>query len=334
MASDRFLIGLYDELLKSLAKTPLESWRDSLPALIEKGLDSKRWGDLPTWQAALEQLPQLVNSRAYYSDTISINGECDSITENTIETLLRQLIPWRKGPFRINELFIDTEWRSDWKWQRVLPHIAPLTNRLVLDVGCGNGYHCWRMLEAKAKQVIGIDPSPRFVMQFYAIKHFIGSAPVDVLPLALEDLPDFIPAFDSVFSMGVLYHRPGPMDHLRQLRSLLRKRGQLILETLVIDHDDQLPCHLSQVLVPEKRYAMMNNVWFIPSPNTLCDWLIKCGFENPQVVDINTTSIEEQRVTDWMQYHSLENFLDPNDHTLTIEGYPAPKRAIVIADAK
>jgi tRNA (mo5U34)-methyltransferase len=167
-------------------------------------------------------------------------------------------------------------------------------------------------------------------MQFYAIKHFAEHYPIDVLPLALEDIPDFLPVFDTVFSMGVLYHRPSPMDHLRQLKSLLRPNGQLVLETLVIE--DEVGSQFGKVLVPEKRYAMMNNVWFIPTPTTLCAWLTKCGYSNPRVVDINVTSVEEQRVTDWMQFHSLKNFLDPNDSSLTIEGYPAPRRAIILAE--
>ena len=48
-------------------------------------------------------------------------------------------------------------------------------------------------------------------------------------------------------------------------------------------------------------------------------------------MDIDITSVEEQRATDWMTYQSLKDFLDPNDPTKTIEGYPAPMRATLIA---
>ena len=322
----------FSAFLNSLDQSPLRSWQATLPSLLQQGLNPQRWGDLPGWEASLEQLPFLSNVQCDFTDTITIQAECDDTTRQRINTLLRQLIPWRKGPYSIADIFIDTEWRSDWKWQRVQPHIKDLKNRLVLDVGCGNGYHCWRMLEGGAKQVIGIDPSPRFVMQFYAIKHFAGDYPVDVLPLALEDLPELLPVFDTVFSMGVLYHRPSPIDHLRQLKSLLRDGGQLVLETLVIDDDESTTQPIGKVLVPEGRYAMMNNVWFIPTPLTLCGWLSKCGFKHPRVVDVTVTTTEEQRVTDWMQYHSLANFLDPNNQHLTIEGYPAPKRAIIVAE--
>jgi tRNA (mo5U34)-methyltransferase len=238
------------------------------------------------------------------------------------------LHPWRKGPFKLFDLEIDTEWRSDWKWDRIEPHIQPLDNRLVLDVGCGNGYHCWRMLGCGAKRVIGIDPSAKFIFQFSAIKKYAGlELPIDILPLGIEDIPEKMASFDSVFSMGVLYHRRSPMDHLRELRELLRPGGQLILETLVIEGGN------GSSLVPEGRYAKMPNVWFLPSPETLISWLCKQGFVNAKIIDVTATSTQEQRRTDWMTFESLDNFLDSHNKSKTIEGHPAPIRAAVIAEA-
>ena len=208
----------------------------------------------------------------------------------------------------------------------MLPHLAPLAGRHVLDVGCGNGYHCWRMLGEGARRVIGIDPSPRFVMQFYSLKKFLGARPVDVLPIGIEQLPPALGCFDTTFSMGVFYHRRSPMDHLRELKETLRPGGQLVLETLVIDGK------LGDVLVPEGRYAKMNNVWFLPSPDTLISWMRKCGLKNPRLAEMNTTSLDEQRTTDWMLYHSLREFLDPDDVSRTAEGHPAPIRATFIAE--
>jgi tRNA (mo5U34)-methyltransferase len=184
------------------------------------------------------------------------------------------------------------------------------------------------MLGAGAKRVIGIDPSVKFVFQFAAIKKLTGqSPPIDVLPLGIEHLPKNLAAFDTVFSMGILYHRRSPMDHLRELRSLLRPGGQLVLETLVVDGPE------GQVLVPEGRYAKMPNVWFLPSPPTLLSWLRKIGFVEPRLVDLNTTCIEEQRSTEWMTFDSLADFLDPNDSSMTIEGHPRPQRALLLAEA-
>ena len=127
--------------------------------------------------------------------------------------------------------------------------------------------------------------------------------------------------------MGVLYHRRSPLDHLYELRACLRAGGELVLETLVIEGGE------GQVLMPEQRYAKMRNTWFIPSVETMCLWLRRCGFKQVRCVDTVVTTLAEQRQTDWMHFESLADFLDPDDRSKTIEGYPAPVRAIFIANA-
>ncbi|MGB1439719.1 MAG: tRNA 5-methoxyuridine(34)/uridine 5-oxyacetic acid(34) synthase CmoB, partial [Luminiphilus sp.] len=202
-----------------------------------------------------------------------------------------------------------------------------MTDHTVLDIGCGNGYHCWRMLGAGAAEVIGIDPSPLFNVQFRAIQHFLQQPSINVLPVALEQLPGQLKTFDTTFSMGVLYHRRSPMDHLTELRETLVPGGQLVLETLVVEGG------ADTVFVPPGRYARMGNVWFLPSPSALCVWLAKAGFLNVRLVDVSQTGTDEQRTTDWMTFHSLAQFLDPDDPQQTVEGHPAPRRAILTADA-
>lgn len=325
----------FSDLQQFLDNSVLADWGKQLPALLEKNLDTKRHGDLVAWQNTLASLPDIVTDVLEYKDEvrIGINSDTSEETKQQLHTLFMALAPWRKGPFTIHDIFIDTEWRSDWKWDRLLPHIRPLDNQLVLDVGCGNGYHCWRMLGEGANRVIGVDPSPRFVTQFQAVKHFAppvkhsdSGLPIDIIPATLDDFTSLPNVFDSVFSMGVLYHRPSPFDHLKQLKSLLRDDGQLVLETLIIREED------GDVLVPEGRYAMMNNVWFLPSATTLLSWLRKLGFKNPRLVDTNQTSLDEQRQTPWMSFYSLKEFLDPNDLSKTVEGHPAPLRGIFIAE--
>jgi len=319
----------YADLLVALQETPLSCWIEHLPFQIEKGLDPERYGDLPRWQQALESLPDIKPSVVDLDRACIQIGTADDTTASVraqIETALRQLHPWRKGPWEVFGIHIDPEWRSDWKWDRLKEHIQPLTGRTVLDVGCGNGYHCWRMHGAGAARVIGIDPTPLFVMQFQALKKYIGKLPVDVLPLGIDDVPSRLQAFDSVFSMGVLYHRRSPLDHLLQLRDCLRPGGELVLETLVVEGDE------NTVLVPEDRYARMANVWFIPSPGLLLRWLRRARLKNARIVDVTPTTSAEQRATGWMTFQSLPDFLDPQDPARTIEGYPAPRRAIVVAE--
>jgi tRNA (mo5U34)-methyltransferase len=317
----------FQPLLQQLADTHLATLSRELPTALTAGLSVERYGDLPAWYQAMAALPEITPQTVNLSDGVAIGSsrDADSATLAQLEQALRALIPWRKGPYEVFGIHIDTEWRSDWKWDRVLPHLAPLEGRTVLDVGCGNGYHCLRMHGAGARRVIGIDPSPRFVVQFYMLKKYLGDIPVDVLPIGIEALPAAMEAFDTTFSMGVFYHRRSPMDHLRELRDTLRPGGELVLETLVIEGGT------GEVLVPEGRYAMMNNVWFLPSAATLQIWLRKCGFTDVRLVDESVTTIEEQRSTDWMRFHSLADFLDPADHSLTAEGHPAPRRAVFIA---
>lgn len=319
----------YEPLYQALRAVKADEWANRLPKQLNKAFDPNHHGNLEAWQQLIQSLPDsIAGDRRLDLDTVKIGCSNDLTVSDkaTLEGILLQLSPWRKGPFEIFGITIDTEWRSDWKWQRVKPHISPLKNRTVLDIGCGNGYYCWRMLGEQAKLVIGIDPTLINVMQFQAIlKLYGGAPPIYALPVGIEDLPYGMKAFDTVFSMGVFYHRRSPIDHLMELRDSLIPGGELILETLVIDGN------LGDVLVPEDRYAMMRNVWFLPSLPTLIGWLKRCGFKNIRLVDVTPTTTDEQRSTKWMTFHSLKDFLNPANPMQTCEGYPAPKRAIFVA---
>lgn len=300
---------------------------DALPDLIEQGLCKKRYGDLSKWQNALEQLPDLEPETVHLDRravAIQSKKNVEADQRSQLLSALQLLIPWRKGPFNFFEIDIDTEWRSDLKWERVAPAVAPLEGRRVLDVGCGSGYHCWRIAGEGAQFVLGIDPTPLFVCQYWAVQKYMQNEKVWVVPARMEQLPKST-FFDTVFSMGVLYHRRSPLDHLQELKDALFDGGQLVLETLVVEGGK------GKVLVPEGRYSKMGNVWFLPSVPELCNWLGKLNFKNIEVVDVSVTTVEEQRSTDWMRFQSLVDFLAPDDNRKTIEGYPAPRRAVVTA---
>ncbi|MBB6054183.1 tRNA 5-methoxyuridine(34)/uridine 5-oxyacetic acid(34) synthase CmoB [Tolumonas osonensis] len=310
-----------------IAKSRLSHWLHTLPAQLNAWENSERHGNLPKWQRVLKKLESYHSQNVNLHDRVEIGlpGEISDGHTKKLENLLQSFHPWRKGPFDLFGIHIDTEWRSDWKWDRVLPHISPLKNRYVLDVGCGSGYHLWRMRGEGAELAVGIDPSALFLCQFTAVKQLGGNDPqVHFLPLGIQELPP-LRAFDTVFSMGVLYHRRSPIDHLYQLKDQLRDGGELVLETLIVDGDE------NTVLVPDDRYAQMNNVWFLPSPAAMIKWLKKCGFQDVRMVDEAITTTDEQRKTEWMRNDSLAQYLMPDDPTRTIEGYPAPKRAVFVA---
>ncbi len=310
-----------------IAKSPLAPWLETLPAQIAAWQRENLHGQFKHWHNTVEYLPELTPHRLDLLHSVSAES-LEPLSEGQrlgIEKLLRNLMPWRKGPYSLYGVDIDTEWRSDLKWDRVLPHISPLAGRTILDVGCGSGYHLWRMIGAGAQLAVGIDPMQLFVCQFEAVRKLLGNDQrAHVLPLGIEQLPE-LNIFDTVFSMGVLYHRRSPLDHLYQLKNQLAKEGELVLETLVVEGDE------NTVLVPGERYAQMRNVYFIPSALALKNWLEKCGFVDVRIVDHCYTTGEEQRRTSWLTTESLADFLDPNDGTKTIEGYPAPLRAVLVA---
>ncbi|OCG08068.1 tRNA 5-methoxyuridine(34) synthase CmoB [Gilliamella sp. wkB178] len=317
----------FGDFYQIIAKNKLNSWLEVLPAQLanwqKQNLDSR----VNQWLNSIKHLPAITPNQLdlLHSVTATMVQPLSTGEQQRISQLLKNMLPWRKGPFHLYGVHIDTEWRSDWKWERLINHIASLEGKMVLDVGCNSGYHLWRMIGAGAKLAVGIDPMALYLCQFEAIRKLLGNDKrAHLLPLGIEELPK-LNAFDTVFSMGVLYHRRSPLDHLLQLKDQLVNGGQLVLETLVIDGKEH------QALMPGERYAQMRNVYFIPSVPTMINWLHKCGFSEVKVVDISQTSLDEQRQTEWMTSESLADFLDPNDLTKTIEGYPAPIRAVFTA---
>jgi len=317
----------FKPLYIALARNGLDQFSPDLRSVIDRKL-AQGHGDFTRWHEALEKLPRIKPGQVRLDmdrPQIGIASDLDELQRSSIESSLRALHPWRKGPFEVFGIHIDSEWRSDLKWRRLDGHISPLRDRLVLDVGSGNGYYALRMVGDGARFVLAIDPTWLFVAQFSALNTYVATDRAFVVPLALEELPARMGIFDTVFSMGVLYHRRSPIAHLLELYAALRPGGELVLETLVITSPQ------GSVLLPRDRYAKMRNVWFIPTTELLQTWLGFAGFVESTVVDTTVTTTEEQRSTDWMRFESLADFLDPNDASLTIEGLPAPRRALLRA---
>ena len=148
--------------------------------------------------------------------------------------------------------------------------------------------------------------------------------------MGIEHLKLLDEKFDVIFSMGVLYHHRHPLEQLESLKNALKPGGTLILETI------GYPGQESTAFFPPERYAKMRNVFFLPTKSCLENWLNRCHFTNIELIDESITTIEEQRLTQWCPApkQSLEDFLDPSDHSLTIEGHPAPHRFIYSAKKK
>ena len=317
-----------DRFVDLLANTKLHGALGELLEMLDDKYANPKHGNFKDWQEIIESLPKITPSTLDFNQAAPVIGsqnDCTPAIQTSLKENLLALRPWRKGPFNVFGIHIDSEWRSDWKWSRLAAHIQ-LKDKLVLDVGCSNGYYALRMQALGAKLVLGVDSTWLYVFQFLALQKYLTDIQrIFVLPFALEGLPISLAGFGAVFSMGVLYHRQEPQTHLRRLHALLDADGQLILETLIIEDDD------ADVLIPNERYANIRNVWMLPSVGLLKVWLKDAGFENIRIIDTTKTTVAEQRQSEWMIGYSLANALDPDNSNLTIEGYPAPLRAMIIA---
>ena len=277
-------------------------------------------GKLGSWFSVLDRLPMDHHAQSNLGDTIHVGNSSQLSVDDgrIIDDAIEMLKPWRKGPLNLFGREIDSEWRSDFKWHRLRDHVDWREKR-ILDVGSGNGYFGFRALEAGAESVLGIDGYLIHVLQAALVNWFARTRNV-VVPLRFTG-DSVTGEFDVVLSMGVVYHQRDVDAHLEALFNRCRAGGQLVLESIVANQD----------FVPKDRYAGMRNVHLIPSVGTLETKLRTVGFCEPKLIDISKTTTDEQRKTRLMPFRSLSDALDPSDRSRTIEGLPAPKRAILIA---
>ena len=299
-------------------------WQKLLDPYKKDFFGIKKDKRIELWQKILLELPSPLDKTVEMSSEVKINF--DWTPEDSVETkdLLLQLVPWRKGPFSINDVFIDSEWCSHFKWDRFLELDMDLNNKTVLDVGSGNGYYGFRMLGLGAKEVLCLEPNLTHFSQFLAINNFAQSKKIQMLPERLESIQIDKPYFDVIFSMGLLYHQRDPGEHLRLLASHLKKGGRIVIETIVTPEDYE------EVLVPSDKYANMPNVWSVYNEIGLEKIILEQGLEIIDSTKAVMTTIEEQRATQWMPFRSFESALEEGNPKKTIEGFPAPLRKFVV----
>jgi tRNA (mo5U34)-methyltransferase len=295
-----------------------------LNILRQERLKCLEWKNIkPYWEAILA-LPTPTNVQIKLGSTVEMITEgLTQSDEDKIYQSAKLMHPWRKGPFQVSETFIDSEWKSNLKYDLLRPHFN-LKDKIVGDIGCNNGYYLFKMMEDKPKRLIGFDPSAVTYCQFKFLDHFMQSG-IKYELLGIEHVEFYEHKFDTLFCLGVLYHRADPIGMLKSLFKGLNEGGELILDTFMIDGEEDI------CLTPRNRYSKMGNIYFIPTVSALKNWCYRAGFESIEVLDIVKTEHEEQRKTEWIQTQSLDDFLDKNDQNKTVEGYPAPKRVYIKA---
>ena len=306
-------------------------YRDFQTVIKEKRLFLENAkGNFLKFKNILENISDHNPSRQDFKGRAIRIGDKSDISEKEqriLNTQLEQLCPWRKGPYNIFGIDIDSEWQSWMKWERLQSHIGNLKGRRILDIGSSNGYYMFKMAAGNPLMVLGVEPQSSFYFQYLAIQKFLQQENVFCLPVPHDQLPKMDRYFDTIFCMGVLYHRKSPIEMLKSIYDSMKPGGELILENLVINSKQNI------CLFPRNRYAKMRNIFFIPDLLVVESWLLRAGFTNIRCVDIEKTSVKEQRKTRWIHTETLSDFLDPDNSDKTIEGYPAPVRAIFIANA-
>lgn len=261
-------------------------------------------------------------------DRVVIAAKDGQLASETIEETRDKLIehcPWRIGPWDFFGVDLQTEWDSSKKWNRFSDAVY-FDDARVLDVGCNNGYFGWKAIDAGAASVVGCDPFLLYNFQHEIFRRYSAEKHRHhILPITDMEIPEGLGAFDVAMSLGVLIHRRSPIDHLIRLHQSLRKRGQLVLETMATESQQ------ADVIVPGGRYMKMRGVWFVPSIGMLKRWLDRAGFVDVKVLDVSVTDSSEQGKTDFMPFESLSDFLDSAAPGQTVEGYTAPVRVAIVA---
>ncbi|PID71882.1 MAG: tRNA 5-methoxyuridine(34)/uridine 5-oxyacetic acid(34) synthase CmoB [Desulfobulbus propionicus] len=298
---------------------------DKLHHLLQQ---KKQWLSQPKkgflrYREPLEKIAHLRASTCSFStDTVTI-GKREDINQadhHQVLDCMRNLMPWRKGPFSVFGIDIDAEWRSERKWQRIVPELPDLKDTIIADIGCNNGYYMFRMAQHNPRYVLGFEPYVHHYYAFHTLNTFADQQNLNVELLGIEDLPLFPGCFDVIFCLGILYHRHSPIIALQDIHRALTTNGTVIIESQAI------PGEQSMALFPEKTYAKVPGTWFVPTASCLQNWLERTGFKQVTLFCTHPMNSKEQRQTEWMSFESYEDFIDKNNPTLTIEGYPAPHR--------
>jgi tRNA (mo5U34)-methyltransferase len=260
--------------------------------------------------------------------TIGSEEEVSSAEQTVIRENLRRFMPWRKGPFSVFGIDVDAEWRSERKWDRILPELPDLKDTVIADIGCNNGYYMFRMAEQTPRFVLGFEPSVQHYYCFKALKSMAGQDNLEIDLLGIEHLHLFPDCFDVVFLMGIIYHRPSPVDTLRDIVTALQPGGTLILESQAIPGDEPY------ALFPDSTYAKVPGTYFVPTGKCIYNWMKKAGFVDIKIFCSHPMSSKEQRKTEWMCFESYSDFINPENSDLTVEGYPAPCRVFLKGQKK
>ena len=280
------------------------------------------------YREAVQAVLDIDSHYFYFSSSVVKVGQSHELSfeqKKRFDQSLEVFCPWKKGPFELFGVEIDAEWRSDWKWQRILPQIKSLKNRKVADIGCHNGYFMFRMAHQEPDCVIGFGPDAKHFWNFQLIQNIVKQKNLAFELLGVEQIHFYPNFFDTIFCLGILYHHTDPVGLLRKMHKALAPQGEIVIDC------QGIPGELPIALTPRKRYAKARGIWFLPTQSCLENWIARAGFREIHCFFAEPLSIKEQRRTPWAEVDSLQECLHPDNPKQTLEGYPAPWRYYVRA---
>jgi tRNA (mo5U34)-methyltransferase len=311
-----------------LEKFPLSINAERIRELRAEPFPKKYAGKFSFLQEVIANLPNFKSRLVDYDgDVVRIGdpGELSADQKVAVETALKDLMPWKKGPFCLFGHEIDAEWRSDIKWRRLLPKITPMAGRRVADIGCNNGYYMYRMAAQNPELVVGFEPMLKNYFEFEVLQRYAQVPNLYFERFGVEHIDLYQSFFDTVFCMGILYHHQDPLGILKKIRHSMAPGAQLIIDCQGIAGNEPV------ALLPKNKYTAGVGFWFLPTISCLEHWVSRTGFRNIEIFYTDYLTSHEQRATKWAPIKSLDDFLDPNDKTRTVEGYPAPMRFYLTA---
>ncbi|MGL5059506.1 MAG: tRNA 5-methoxyuridine(34)/uridine 5-oxyacetic acid(34) synthase CmoB [Microcoleus sp.] len=302
--------------------------RDAILALRQQRQSKLFESKVSQYRKAFESVRDIESNWFDFSDATVKIGKKEELSAEQHQRFyqaLQTFCPWRKGPFELFGIAVDAEWRSDWKWARILPHIQPLNNRKVADIGCHNGYFMLRMVCDRPECVIGFEPVAKLFWNFQMMQNIVKQEILAFELLGVENIDLYPNFFDTIFCLGILHHHPDPIGLLGKMRQALAPKGEIVIDC------QGIPGDLPVALTPLKRYIQARGMWFLPTQSCLENWMARAGFTQINCFFAEALSVGEQRRTAWANVNSLSEFLNPADSSLTVEGYPAPWRYYITA---